>query len=596
MKLKLIILLTLLISSFTVFSQTLKFKFTESEINTNINGGPINKGDEFIVDVWVNPNGNTTTRAVYFDFEYQNTSFELISINHTGTGGNGGAIPYGSEISFDYYLYPGYSWLSTQQNNVTDGNIRYQNSNYIYTQGGPKTILRAYLTWATQPNTNYPFYEWTLLKLRFKLKVDAPGYIWDPIRMNFAAAFNQNGSFGSTIMENPLTSVIMLDPVATSYVNASIEKNGNMDAYTLTRVVFIDSLTNQGFTADATSDGKLNIDQSKLKANTTYKVMTMVNMDSMKDLYNAAITVSDFTTAQAEFVSQNLDGTFKNQNIQTGMGYLVADINRNKMFDGGDVLKIFSQSVSIDQLLTLPKEYQPGQDLYMSVPTFTDNDFNNLTVETWKNVNISYVLFKTGDIGTNLPLKLKYALWGDINRSHSSQVIQNGVVKTNAIPSLKSNLLSSISTSFINSPISTLSNINVNLSNITVTSNTIEIPIKINTNGNEVSGLQFGFTYDANKIKFEEIQSQLPDGWFIFGTPKDGHIKFGAVSKDLKSTIKGDQIPFKLKFSTILDGSDIITSIKISSVMDASDNKGNQLGINLNTTQIKLTGYNNFNK
>jgi hypothetical protein len=28
--------------------------------------------------------------------------------------------------------------------------------------------------------------------------------------------------------------------------------------------------------------------------------------------------------------------------------------------------------------------------------------------------------------------------------------------------------------------------------------------------------------------------------------------------------------------------------------MDASDAKGNQLGINLNTSQIKLTGYNNF--
>jgi len=29
--------------------------------------------------------------------------------------------------------------------------------------------------------------------------------------------------------------------------------------------------------------------------------------------------------------------------------------------------------------------------------------------------------------------------------------------------------------------------------------------------------------------------------------------------------------------------------------MDASDDKGNQLGVNLNTTIIKLNGYNNFN-
>ncbi len=48
--------------------------------------------------------------------------------------------------------------------------------------------------------------------------------------------------------------------------------------------------------------------------------------------------------------------------------------------------------------------------------------------------------------------------------------------------------------------------INVNLSNLTVTSNTIEIPININTNDNKVAGVQFEFTYDATKIKFEELK------------------------------------------------------------------------------------------
>jgi hypothetical protein len=36
----------------------------------------------------MNGNGNTTSRALYFDFEYNNPAFELISINHTCTGGN----------------------------------------------------------------------------------------------------------------------------------------------------------------------------------------------------------------------------------------------------------------------------------------------------------------------------------------------------------------------------------------------------------------------------------------------------------------------------------------------------------------------------
>jgi hypothetical protein len=49
-----------------------------------------------------------------------------------------------------------------------------------------------------------------------------------------------------------------------------------------------------------------------------------------------------------------------------------------------------------------------------------------------------------------------------------------------------------------------------------------------------------------------------------------------------------------VRFSTIGNGVDILTSVKVSPTMDASDSKGVQLGINLNSTQIKLTGYKNF--
>ena len=148
------------------------------------------------------------------------------------------------------------------------------------------------------------------------------------------------------------------------------------------------------------------------------------------------------------------------------------------------------------------------------------------------------------------------------------------------------------SSSFINTPYD-VSSINVNLSNLTVTSNTIEIPINVDTKGAEVSGLQFEFIFDSNKIKFEELLSSVPNTWYVFANSKSGRVKFGALDQN-KNPINGTNIPFKLKFSTIGNGIDILTSIKVSPTMDASDSKGKQLGINLNTTQIKLTGYNNF--
>ena len=62
----------------------------------------------------------------------------------------------------------------------------------------------------------------------------------------------------------------------------------------------------------------------------------------------------------------------------------------------------------------------------------------------------------------------------------------------------------------------------------------------------------------------------------------------------LKSYVNGSIIPFKVKFTALQGGVNINSYIKVTSAIDASDAKGAQLGINLNTETIKLTGYNNF--
>lgn len=583
-------ILALLLLSQIAKAQTIKLYFDNDTTNTNVNGQVINKGDTFIVPVYADGNGNTTARSLYFDFEYQNDAFEFISISHTGTGGNGGIIPYGSQISDSYYLYPGYSFTKTSLNNTPNGNTNYNYASYNYTQGGNKTIMRYVLNWAIQSGG---LGKDRLLNLKFRLKTTAPGFAWNPILMNFGAAFNQNGTAGSTIMTTPLTNVIMLDPTASKYVTAKIETNGNLDPFSLTRVHFVDSTTNQGFFVDALSNGTLPVDQTRLQPNTVYKVFASVNMDSMIDLYKGAVTVSDYTTALAEFATQNLDGTFRNQNIITGAGYYSADVNNNKVFDGGDLVKLFAQTVGVDSLYKLPAQYQAGTDMYMSVPTFIDSTFNKLDANTWKSISTPYVSFKTGVIGTNKQLNLKYVLKGDINRSHSSQVIRGSDIVSNAIPSLKKNLDSPKANLLINTP-QDIPAINVSVKSVTVLSNQVEIPIAINTGAYSMSAVQFEFIYDATKIKFESIASDLPNTWYTFIDNKPGRLKFGSLDKDLKLPVSGSLVPFKVKFSTLVPGVDINSVIKISPVMDASSKTGYQLGINLNTDSIKLTGINNF--
>lgn len=43
--------------------------------------------------VHANGNSDGNTRQLLFDFQYDQTNFEVVSINHTGTGGNGGVLP-----------------------------------------------------------------------------------------------------------------------------------------------------------------------------------------------------------------------------------------------------------------------------------------------------------------------------------------------------------------------------------------------------------------------------------------------------------------------------------------------------------------------
>ena len=598
---KKLLFLLLSLVSLTAFAQEPKLKLRSDSTKVNVNGNVIMKGDEFLVDVMMNGNGNTTSRAFYFDFEYQNTAFDLISLNHTGTGGNGGVLPAGSTITLDWYQYPGYTWITNQNNTSANGNQNYQNQAYNFTQGGPKTIVRAYLNWATPNGLPYNAYD-QLLKLRFRLKPTATGDTWDPIKMNFAASFNANGSTGAAINETPKTSVITLNPDATKLVKAVVDLNGNITNSHM-KVLF-KKADSTGPMFDVAANGTVNIVDSLLTPNTQYQIMVMANMDQIVNYSNAAVTISDYTTAVQEFITQDLNGTYKNQNIMTGMGFWAADINRSNGLDGGDMPVILASVANVASLVTLPQGYTAGSNGFMSLPTFKASTFNAATPSDVfslapTNGPTVYTYTTAATRGTPETINIKYLFRGDINRSHSSQVVQNGTIKTNAIPSLNKSLWklsqnSPTANLMINPSPTTAASVDVNIANVTVTSNSIEIPVAVNTKGADVSALQFEFAYDASKIKFEKLTSEVPNSWYIFTSPADGKIKFGALDQTLKTYVNGSIIPFKVKFTALQNGLDINSFVKITQSVDAADKNGNQLGINLNTDKIKLTGYNNF--
>ena len=697
--------LGLLLLSLTSFSQ-IRFKFPDTRVLTDINGGVIDRGDQFDVMVHANGNGDASTRQLLFDFQYDQTNFELISINHTGTGGNGGVLPAGSNIQISWQNYPGYGYAGNTTN--TNGTTRYTTGlAYSYNVTSSNAIIRTTLTWATTSAMPYNSFS-QILVLRFRLKQASTANSFDPVKLNFVAGWNGQGIGVPTLMDTPLSTEVVMNQNTGKFITAKVDISSNLFSLSPIKVSFRDTLSNTGQLFNVLSNGNVDINQSLLAENKVYEVTVMHGMDNTNAIYNGAITISDFTTAQGEFTSMGLDGT-NGQILRTGQSLYAADINRNKTIDGGDLPRLLGQVVGIDTLVTVPAGYVAGSGGFMSLPTWRstegttvagqtewciinvngygqgqarvyidirefngtnilpenikslqlfdlysgpvefvskdaawafykvasnfstlttstflpyirnmgNNDyglkaefsFNNspsnswgsVTTTNWKDITYPRTYVKTGVLGTNEIVDLKYLLWGDENRSHSSQVVtaNNGVqtIQTNAANSLSTNTafvsMASANTGFINTSTGEVSSIDVNLSNITVTSNNVEIPVTLNTNGVAVGGLQFEFQFDPTKIKFEELKSELPNSWYVFVNSKDGKVKFGGIDQNNKP-INGTNIPFKVRFSTIGSGVDILTSVKVSPTMDASDSKGVQLGINLNSTQIKLTGYKNF--
>lgn len=695
----------LLLLSLTSFSQ-IKFKFPDTRVLTDIGGGVIDRGDQFDVIVHANGNSDATTRQLMFDFQYDQTNFEVVSVNHTGTGGNGGILPASSNIQLSWQNYPNYSYGGNST--YTNGTQRYTaNATYAYNPTGSNAILRATITWATTSSMPYTSYD-RMLIVRFKLKAASTANSFNPVKLNFVAGWNAQGVGVPTYMDTPLSTEVIMNQNTGKFITAKVDINSNLLALSDIKVSFKDIQTGTGQLFNVLSNGNVDISQALLSENKTYEVSVMHNIDKTNAIYNGAITISDFTTAQSEFTSMGLDGS-NGQILKTGQSLYAADINRNKIIDGGDLPRLLAQVVGLDTLVTVPQGYVIGSGGYMSLPTWraTDatsiagqtewcivnvdgygsgqarvyidmrkfagstvlpedikslqlfdlysgpvefvskdaswafykvpstfltlststfapyiraigtsdyglkaeftfdknpsNSWGSVTSTNWKDITYPKTYVKTGVLGTNEIVELKYLLWGDVNRSHSSQVVTslNGtsMVQTSAVNSLMTNTafktMAIQSTSFINTP-NEISSIDINLSNVTVTSNNVEIPITLNTNGNNVGGLQFEFNYDNSKIKFEELKSEVPNSWYIFVNSKEGKVKFGAIDQNNKISIKGNLTPFKLRFSTIGNGVDILTSVKVSPTMDASSSNGTQLGINLNTTQIKLTGYKNF--
>ena len=588
---KKLLLAIMLLTSMTAIGQVAELKISPNVITTDKNGGVIEKGDTILLNL-VYKNNNSNLRNFYLDFQHQISAINLFAVSFPTAGSQGSSLPTGTQASYQNNYYPGYNWIDNANNNSENGLQNAQNANYNYIQNQTRAINRINLTFATPNGNATQLVDGTLATLMFKVENVQAGFAYDSIYYNFAYGWDNAGQTKTITMPKPNSAWANLDPNTNALVVGTLQTNANLAGGYRPILVITDSATNQVKAYPQVNNANFFYLGSEIEPNKTYYASAHILNDSLAGVLTRAVTVSDFTAAQNEFIRQNLDGTFTNTVMTTGMGRFAADLNLNQKFDGGDIALLFAQAIGADTVVNT----QANSSTF-NVPLFLKSEFDTTSVGRGATLtnNLGWnghrVKFRTG--ATSTTLDLKYVIPGDINRSHSSQVVNSqGQIQTNSANGL---MTVGLMSSFPNTTNTNLSIIDVTLNNLTVTSNTIEIPFNVDTKGSNVSALQFEIVYDPAKVKFEEIKSEVPNTWYVFANSRDGVLRFGAIDRDMKTPIKGTSAPFKLKFSTLENGLDISTKIKVTSNLDASNDKGEQVAINLNTTTIKLTGYNNFN-
>jgi hypothetical protein len=509
----LVVLLTVI--SLSAQAQIAELKISPNVITTDKNGGVIEKGDTIVLNLMFK-NNQSRLRNFYLDFQHQISAINLIGVGFPTAGTQGASLPTGATTSVTNNYYPGYNWIDNSNNNTEDGLVNAQYASYNYIQGQSRAINRININIATPNGNQTDLNDGLLAQLLFKVETVQAGFAYDSIYYNFAYGWDNVGNQKTITMPKPNSAWVDLDPSTNALIKGTFQTNTNLITGYHPILAIIDSATSQVKAWPAIrQDGSFYV-SSQVLPNTTYYALAYLPSDTLAGTLNKAITVSDYTAAQTEFNKQNLDGTFTNTSMKTGMGYFASDLNRNGKFDGGDLALLFAQTVGADTVVNP----QVGSTT-TGIPTFTKAFFDTATAATtlalpldWNNHKVK---FRTRD--TAITLDLKYVIPGDINRSHSSQVVVNNQIQTNSINDI---VFKSLSVNTVNP---SLPIIDVNLNNLTVVSNNIEIPFNIDAKNNNVSALQFEVVYDPTKVKFEEIKSEVPNTWFVFVNPKDGVLR-----------------------------------------------------------------------
>jgi hypothetical protein len=256
----------------------------------------------------------------------------------------------------------------------------------------------------------------------------------------------------------------------------------------------------------------------------------------------------------------------------TGFDYFTADVNGSNNTTISDVWGVFGR---------VSGRFTQWPNNTKDVKFFTTSEFATINgSNTNYTSTIPGVTNFTFDILPGQPDSVVYYVMvpGDANGTGYNMARVTPIeVLVGPIPGLESQIYNVIDTKVeYDFPTST---IEVNVPHITVEAgNLVELPVKVFTNGEELSSLQFGLKYDSELLEFKGIYSTSNAmEWITYVNPNNNQVDWGGfdITNGEQTLKNGDEV-VKLQFiakqpQTLWEESPLYTSLKFAGNVQSKD-------------------------
>lgn len=471
------------------------FSFSQIIIDQSVKEQPPYKvGDTITIEYRVNP-GNLDVNYLWLRYTYNKNAIEMIP--------NSTVFSQGASTQVGYYHWNNYNFTSNPTIGVGELLRQYQSGGWNYSVDTNWNVAQL-----TIQRTDASI-SGLIASQKYKIK---DGKNFDDIhKLSFADATTRNNaqvnSIGSTVLWLDLNGVSRL--VSSVKFKVAYPTGYDMTKHNV-QVVETDAdgavnwANNPTITFVGALDSSGEVLTDKLVKGKKYLAMVTPSYTFPADI----ITVTDAYKAFKALTNRGINNT--DPFFATALETSIANVTQDQSFDSQDAYYLFASVMGVD--------LKDVKGLMLPITGMLPKFISGFT-DTFSTTQARAIITPINDSET---YNLSYAWGGDLDFSHSSQIVTSSSKTAKVIESS-----TSIATSLKDG----------------------KVIVEVGFDNKELAGAEYKIGYDDSKLQLENILFDTGNTMTNFSTHKDNIITFGSMDKQGTQKIKVGT-PYKLIFKT----------------------------------------------